>query len=459
MNLIRSVICAILLLSNQQSWSQGINVGTVQVEKVLPSQQHLDWADAEIGVLIHFDLVNFVPDYEWRDWGSHPPASVFTPTRLDTDQWLQTAQELGAEYAILVAKHCSGFSLWPTEAHGYSVKNSPWREGKGDIVADFIASCKKYGIKPGLYYSTSANGYFSVDNPGLVVSKDSVKQKEYIGVVMQQLKELWGNYGELFEIWFDGGVLPVSEGGPDAAKLLKELQPNAVVFQGPAEANNLIRWVGNEEGRAPYPNWSRTNHGTAADGTIEIEDLKGSYDGQIWCPGEADFPLRKGWQGGWFWKAEGQELLSLAELMESYYTSVGRNSNMLLGVVVDTNGLVPDEDVERIRAFGKEIKRRFDTPIMATRGEGPTLEMKIGNHPTPVNHVIIEEDISRGENIRKYYVEASVNGRWEPLCEGISVGHKRIQQFEEVCTDKIRLQILESDELPQIKKLSVYHVE
>lgn len=114
-----------------------------------PNARQLAWADAEMGVLIHFDMPVYQPDYNFRNWGTHPDASVFNPTELNTDQWLETAHKLGAKYAVLVAKHCSGFSLWPTEAHDYSIKQSPWKNGEGDIVADFIASCKKYNIKPG----------------------------------------------------------------------------------------------------------------------------------------------------------------------------------------------------------------------------------------------------------------------------------------------------------------------
>lgn len=450
------VLTGLLFGLFQYGWAQQENEVVLSAGKVLPSKPHLEWAEAEIGVLFHFDVVNYVPDYNWREWGTHPPASVFNPSRLDTDQWLEAAQKLGAKYAVLVAKHGSGFSLWPTNAHDYSVKSSPWKNGKGDLVVDFITSCKKYGIKPGIYCSVTANGYLRVDNPGLVVSKDPAEQKRYNEIVIQQLTELWSNYGELFEIWFDGGVLPVSEGGPAAAPLLKKLQPNAVVFQGPADAKNLIRWVGNEEGRAPYPNWSRADNTTSADGTIKIKDLEGNPEGKIWCPGEADFPLRTGWQGGWFWKASGQKMLSLEELMQSYYTSVGRNANMLLGIVVDTSGRVPEEDVKRLEAFGAEIKRRFATPVAANNGKGSIIELKIGKTPVPINHVVMMEDIAKGERIRKYLVEAWVNNQWAFVCDGQSIGHKRIQKFDTITTDKIRLRVTASDATPQIKNLSVY---
>ncbi len=212
--------------------------------EVLPTKAQLEWADAEIGVLIHFDMPVFKPEYNWRrDMGNHPDASVFNPTQLNTDQWIQSAVAAGAKYAVLVAKHCSGFSLWPTEAHDYNISNSPYKNGEGDIVKEFIESCKKYGVKPGIYASTTANGYLQVDNPGKVLSGDPDDQKRYNAIVQQQLTELWTNYGPLFEIWFDGGVLPPEKGGFDILSMVRKYQPNTIAFQGPFGYENNIRWV------------------------------------------------------------------------------------------------------------------------------------------------------------------------------------------------------------------------
>ena len=428
---------------------------------VLPTARQVEWADAEIGVLIHFDINVFEPTYNWREaWGYSPDPKIFNPAELDTDQWIKAAKDAGANYAVLVAKHCTGFSLWPTKAHDYSVASSPWRNGKGDIVADFIASCKKYGIKPGIYASAAANGYFKVDNPGLVITGDSIAQKAYNKVVETQLRELWSNYGDLFEIWFDGGVLPKSKGGPDIIPILQEKQPNAIVFQGPYGAKNLIRWVGNEEGLAAYPCWATADSTTKADGTVVVEGLHGNPNAPIWCPGEADAPLRKNssWEGGWFWKrGEDHMINSLKEMMHKYDYSVGRNTNLLIGMVVDTRGLVP-ADVKALKAFGEEVKRRFGASLAETHAKGSEVVLKF-DAPAKINHVVIMEDIAKGERIRKYKVEGMVNGAWKLLVQGESVGHKRIQQFEPVEASSLRLSITESIALPEIKKLAAYYIE
>ena len=422
------------------AWSQ-------ENKNVLPTKAQLDWAEAEIGVLIHFDMQVFKPEYEWRrDMGKHPEPSVFNPKQLDTDQWIKAAKAAGAKYAVLVAKHCSGFSLWPTKAHEYSVKNSPWKNGEGDLVADFIASCKKYGLKPGIYASTTANGFLQVDNPGKVLSGDPEDQKRYNKIVETQLTELWTNYGPLFEIWFDGGVLPVEKGGFDILSLVKKYQPNSIAFQGPFGYENNIRWVGNEEGVAPYPCWSRADSTTSASGVIEIKGLNGNPNGLFWCPGESDFPLRlnSSFQGGWFWhKDQDNKIRSLEELMDKYTKSVGRNTNMLLGVVVDDRGLVPDADVKRMKEFGNQVEKSFSKTLAKTSGTGNSFELKL-NSAQQISFVVIQEDISKGEQIRKYELKGKINGKWVTVSKGQSVGHKRIEKVNG-SFEALKLEISENE--------------
>jgi alpha-L-fucosidase len=440
-------------------WAVSLTVQSQNKPTVLPTKAQLDWADAEIGVLIHFDMQVFKPDYEWRrDLGKHPDASVFNPKQLDTDQWIKAAKAAGAKYAVLVAKHCSGFSLWPTKAHEYSVKNSPWKNGEGDLVKDFVASCKKYGLKPGIYASTTANGFLRVDNPGKVLSGDPDEQKRYNKIVETQLTELWTNYGPLFEIWFDGGVLPVEKGGFDILSLVKKYQPNAIAFQGPFGYENNIRWVGNEEGVAPYPCWSRADSTTSASGVIEIKGLNGNPNGLFWCPGEADFPLRLNstFQGGWFWhKDQDNKIRSLEELMDKYCKSVGRNTNMLLGIVIDDRGLVPDADVARLNEIGSKIEKSFSNHISKTSGTGNELILELNTSKQP-SYIVIQEDITMGERVLKYRILGLSGNTWQPLSEGSSIGHKRIEKIKEGKFSSIKLIIDESNGNPQIKNLACY---
>jgi len=433
------------------------------VKRPLPTKAQQEWADMELGVLIHYDIPVFSPDFDFRKrWGDPLDVSIFNPTMLDTDQWLSTAAAAGAKYAVLVAKHCSGFSLWQTEAHDYSVKSSPWRDGKGDIVGDFIKSCKKFGIKPGLYYSVACNGYFCVDNPGTVLSGNEDEQKAYNEMVIKQVTELWTNYGELFEIWFDGGALPPEKGGPDVLSLLLKYQPNAVCFQGPEQFPSILRWVGNESGLAPNPCWSTTN---VADGdfcgTEAVPEIGiGDPDGRVWAPAETDMPnrylLSNG--GGWFWRAGEDDLIfEPDELLERYYTSVGSNTNLLIGMVIDDRGLVPEADVEQFTAFGKLTKERFANPLAKAGGEGTEITFYFAQ-PSVINHVSIMEDISRGERIRAYAIEAEVNGEFQPVCTGISVGHKRIERFDDIEATGVRLKILKSTDLPVIRQFAVYRI-
>lgn len=425
---------------------------------VVPNAIQQNWAEAEIGVLLHFDMPVFVPDYEWRTWGTHPDVTAFNPTELNTDQWLEAASKLGAKYAILVAKHCSGFSLWPTEAHEYSVKNSPWKEGKGDIVKDFIASCEKYGIRPGIYASTTANGYFHVDNPGLVQEGSPITQEEYNNIVVKQLTELWSNYGKLFEIWFDGGVLAIDKGGADVLPLVEKLQPEAIAFQGPYGHPNLIRWVGNEEGVAPYPCWATADSTTNSDGTVVVEGLNGHAEAPFWCPGESDFTLRwnRSFQGGWFWTA-GQDsmMFTVDELMHKYETSVGRNTNMLLGIVIDNRGLVPDADMKRIEELGQAIQTKYAHPLAETAGSGDCLTISF-EAPTQIDHLVLQEDIAKGERVLKYTVQGSNGDDWFDLCSGSNIGHKRIETFAPVEVKKVQLKVEESKAEPQIRSFKVY---
>jgi len=412
-----------------------------------PTPEQLAWQDLELGLFIHFDMRTFTGQEKPR---TPADPNTYNPVNLDTDQWIEVARSMGAKYAVFVAKHCTGFLSWQSNAYPYGVKQTSWRGGKGDVVLDFVTSCRKSGIKPGLYASVSSTAWWGVDNPGVIKWGDK-KQADYNKACLALLTELWSNYGDLAEIWFDGGVLPPEQGGPDIYPLLKKLQPRAIVFQGPAPGG--IRWIGNEEGVAAYPCWSTVR---------KLNDPgAGDPDGSIWNPGECDVPLPG---HGWFWDgksagpAPGDERRqqTLSRLMDMYDRSVGHNCNLLLNATPDTTGLIPEAIVPHYADFGKEIRRRFGQPLAETRGEGQTLEMAL-DRPAAVDRVILMEDIAHGERIRAYEIEGLVPGNtWQKLCAGISVGHKRIQQFQRTEIARLRFHATRSVATPKLRRLAVF---
>jgi len=426
---------------------------------VLPSKEHLEWADLEIGVLFHTDVQNYEPSYKFREqWGYQPAAEVFAPVELDTDQWLRIAKTAGAGYALLVAKHCSGFCLWPTDEHDYSIKKSPWKEGKGDIVGDFFDSCKKYDIKPGLYYSSSCNAYCDVDNPGLIQTNPSPeKQQKYNDMVIAQLTELWSRYGDIFEIWFDGGCLSVDKGGPDITSLLKKLQPNALVFQGPAEMNLLLRWVGNERGIAPVDCFATVDFTPESFNGHDERIYPGNPHGLTWSPAESDIPNRyaeKTAGHGWFWYEDEDEfVIPSDELFDMYLQSVGRNTNLLIGLGLDNRGLVPDKDASVFAEFGEKIRNAFGNPIVEiTHDELQNISDKynykltIPEYSCP-QYLVIMEDISKGERVLGFDVKGIFNAR--------CIGHKRIIELPS-CTKEIIIEITEAKAEPCLRYIAVY---
>jgi len=274
------------------------------------------------------------------------------------------------------------------------------------------------------------------------------KQVEYRRRAQRMVTELWGNYGPLAYIWFDGGVLPVEKGGADLAPIQRRLQPHAVTFGGPAEnPAGLSRWPGNEDGVTGYPNWS----------TVKRANDEGAADanGTVWEPGECDVPLRK---QQWFWHPNQENSLrSLDELMDIYYKSVGRNANLIVNASINRDGLVPDADMKRFKEFGDEIRRRFAKPLAQTAGEGETVELVLGRS-AKINHAIVMEKITEGERIREYVVEGFAGGTWKELCKGQSVGHKRIEKFGDVEVSKVRLRVTSSTAKPLIRQLAVYNI-
>lgn len=439
---------AVLLGGAGYAQGQAANPSPVLVK---PTPQQAAWQDLELGMFYHFDIITFTDLWEggWQGAG-HLDPNLYNPAKLNTDQWMDAAKAMGANYSVFVAKHCTGFISWQSEAYPYGVRQSKWRGGKGDVVADYVASSRKYGIKPGLYCSMPANAYCDVYEKCMVkgaTGANDPRQVEYRRRAQTMVTELWGRYGPLAYIWFDGGVLPVEKGGADLAPIQRRLQPQAVTFGGPPEnPAGLSRWPGNENGVTSYPNWSTV--------TRANDEGAGNPDGKVWEPAECDAPLRD----TWFWNPRNEKSIrSLDALMDMYHQSVGRNANLILNASIDRDGLVPDADMRRFKEFGDEIRRRFATPLAQTSGEGETVELKLGK-PAKINHVIVMEKITEGERIREYVVEGFTGGAWKALCQGQSVGHKRIERFDDVEVGAIRLRVTKSIAKPLIRQLSVYNV-
>ena len=424
-----------------------------------PSAAQMAWQDCEVGLLYSFDLAiaagRFPRNNTVRE---RMDPKLYNPTKLDTDQWLEAAKAAGAGYAVFTATHFNGFMQWQSDLYPYGCKQAAWRGGKGDVVADFVASCRKADIRPGIYFSTHRNVYWEVW--GHYVDwgkgKGTDRQAKFNRVAEKMTDELCSRYGPLVQIWYDAGVKTPQQGGPDVLPIFEKHQPNSVFYHSGQRSDH--RWIGNEAGRSGYPCWA-TMPGRA--GSVSHNHPtwkrflgKGDPEGTYWSPGMADTPLRN---HNWFWKpGQDKSVKPLKGLTASYYGSVGQNCNLLLGEVIASDGLVPACDIERLAEFGKEVRRRFGKPVAQTAGTGGSVELKMPK-PTRIDHVVIMEQIARGERIRRYEVEGLVAGnRWQTLCEGQSVGHKRIQQFDAVEVSTVRLKTTECVATPQIRQLALH---
>lgn len=433
----------------------------------VPNKQQLAWQEAELGVVFHYDLHVF-DGVKYGQGGNRitPVADyqIFNPKKLDTDQWIKAAKAAGAKFAILTATHETGFALYQSDVNPYCLKAVNWREGKGDIVKDFVESCRKYNVKPGIYVGIRWNSFFGVHDFKVNGEGDFQKNRQlwYKKMCEGMVTELCTRYGELFEIWFDGGADHPDNGAPDVLPIVKKYQPDCLFYHNLQLAE--ARWGGSESGTVPYPCWSTFPNPYSHGGDTQAERMRllkhGDPNGKYWMPAMSDAPLR-GYNGRheWFWEPGDEEhIYPLTDLMKIYYGSVGHNSTLIMGLTPDPDGLMPDPDVQRLKEWGDEIKRRFSTPVAQTSGEGKKLELKLSGK-TEINHVVIQEDIKNGERIRKYEIQALIKGKWFVIGEGTCVGHKRIQVFEPVVTNKIRLVISESLTIPMIKCLAVYNVK
>ena len=426
-----------------------------------PTAQQLAWQDMELGVLIHYCLEIYRPDLKGSWYKTDMVRSALAPEninpqKLDPEQWIRSAAEMGAKYAVLVTNHCTGFSLWNTKVNDFSIAHTGWRGGGGDICREFVAACGKYGLKPGFYYSTGCNGYYNI-NDELKWDYRSDYYQEYVRNVERQVTELWTEYGDLFEIWFDGGIIPPEKGGPDLTPILKKYQPDAITFQGPKDYPHNIRWVGNEDGLAPSDCWASTNAGEAGyDGTVPDEKAGvGDPDGKYYWPAECDMPNRThaAFGGGWAWKAGEEHLIYTPDqLLDCYVRSVGRNANMLVGMSISTDGDFQDE--EQLRQFGALIRKTFSDPVASLTSPAPEngrCTLKCGGD-IPLSYLVIREDIREGQKIREFSVKADGKEIFGSHC----IGHKRIIPLNGLCAGEIDLEVIKSAGGYGIRDIAVY---
>jgi alpha-L-fucosidase len=427
-----------------------------------PTAEQAAWQDDELGMFIHFDIEVFDKAYQYahprgpdrKPMGDISP-SEFNPRRLDTDQWLRTARALGAKYAMFTAKHESGFLMWQSDLYPFGVKQSPWQNGRGDVVREFVNSCGKYGIQPGLYCSAGGHSYWNLHHNPVVyrhgqLSGEPEAVQAFLNMDLQMYTSLFKDAGPISYLWLDGGVDPF---GDRLAPIIAKHEPNAVCFNGPSNGvpAGLARWSGNEMGYAPYPLWDTVN--TTDD---QLDRGAGDANGRYYVPVEANVPLR---YHVWIWRADDQDkILSLSALMDMYLKTVGRGANFIINANIDPDGRIPRADARRLAEFGATIRKWFGKGIADAAGRGDVVELDL-KRPRQINFVSIMEDLRPGQRVRSYAVEGRLDGQWRELCAGQSIGHKRIQQFDRSTVDAVRLRVTESVGEPIIRQLAVYNIQ
>lgn len=431
--------------------------------RLVPTPQQLEWQQMELTAFLHFGINTFT-GREWGDGKENP--ALFNPTDFDAEQWVRSLKEAGFKMAILTAKHHDGFCLWPTKTTGHSVAASPWKDGKGDVVRELRGACDKYGIKFGVYLSPwdrNASCY-----------GDSPKYNEFF---IEQLTELLTNYGEVHEVWFDGA----NGEGPNGKKqeydwtailsTIRRLQPRAVT----AIMGDDVRWVGNERGLGRETEWSATvlTPGTYArceeqNKALGVKATSKDLGGRdmlvnakelFWYPSEVDVSIRPGW---FYHQQEDNQVKSLKHLTDIYFKSVGYNSVLLLNIPPDQRGRISDADVNRLKEFADYRKEIFaDNRVKgglkawtARPGDTRVYQLK---PKSEINVVMLREDISKGQRMEAFTVEALTADGWKEIAKGTTVGYKRLIRIPAVEARQLRVKVDACRLAANISEVAAYY--
>ncbi len=453
----------------------------------LPTKAQLEWHKMEYFSLVCYGLNTFTEE-EWA-YGDVDPG-LFNPSDLNTDQWAKVTSESGMKGLILVAKHHDGFCLWPSKYTDYSVKATTWKNGQGDVLGDLAQSCKKYGLKLGVYLSPWDRNHAEYGRP------------EYVQYFYNQLEELLTNYGDIFEFWIDGANGGTGYYGGAREKrsidrtkyygyetifsIVKKHHPNALIF---SDVGPGCRWVGNESGIGGETNWNTISTNGKYPGTPDPKYHKklqqGEEGGSIWIPAEVNTTLL--WPKAWYHKT-GHQSRSLQNLMELYYTSVGRGSPLNLGIAIAPTGKISEQDTKTLLSFRQQLLREFETNLIknsklttSNKRGGPrfkatnckdedsqtywatedgvneaSIEIDLGKK-TEFNRLRLEEFIALGQRINSFSLEAETNGKNQLICEGTTVGYKRLLKFEPVIAQKLRLKLKTNAPCVTLSEIGLYN--
>jgi len=438
---------------------------------VTPTPQQVAWQELEFTCFVHFG-VNTFTGREWGDGKEDP--KIFNPTDFDADQWARVCEEAGMKLLILTCKHHDGFCLWPSKHTEHSVKNSPWKGGKGDIVKEAADACRRRGIKFGVYLSPWDR------------NAPSYGSDAYNELYKNQLRELLTNYGEITEVWWDGACGEGPNGRRQVydwegyIEVVRELQPKAVIFgQGPD-----IRWVGNENGLARESEWSVLPYGVGDRRGKDLGHRKYLVGAErlMWYPAECDVSIRPGW---FYHPEQDGRVKSLGHLLEIYYRSVGRNSNLLLNIPPDRRGRFHENDVARLKEFRAVLDETFAknlatggkvtasstaagrTAAAITDGDLATwwapaegvyaasFEVDLGR-PVTFDRAMLQEMITEGQRVERFTVEAADGDAFKTVAEATTIGYKRLLRFPAVTTDRVRVSIQESRAEPTIREFGLF---